>query len=159
MSELETPAGGRLPDSAWVLGWLFLGGQVVQILQRGFNQSGPAWVVLSVVLTAVVVRWFAAGVLRARTGRLVVVWILLSLGLLFSLLGGDLLVTAFTAAQLVALGVFSSTDYFRIQRTRNDATSVEIGGVLVLAVVVGILGGLTAQSDGDNPPIQLRVGL
>jgi hypothetical protein len=159
VSELETPAAGRLPVSAWVLGWLFLADQLVGLVQRGLSRSDAVWVVLSVVLTAVVVRWFAAGILRARTGRLVVVWVLLALVLLFSLLGGDLLATTFAAAQIAALGVFSSTDYFRRQRSRHDATGRQLRALLAIAVVVGILGGITASADGDDAPMHLRIGL
>jgi len=159
VSELETPAAGRLPGSAWVLAWLFLADQVVGVVQRGLSRSDAVWVALSVVLTAVVVRWFAAGVLRARTGRLVVVWVLLALVLLFSLLSGDLLALAFAAAELAALGAFSSTDYFRRQRSRHDATSWDLGGLLAIAVVVGVLGGITAPVDGNDAPMHLRIGL
>jgi hypothetical protein len=149
-----------------VLAWLCLGGQLLQLLLRGPSESDPVWVLLSVVLSAVVVRWFASGVLRARTGRLVVVWALLCLVMLLGVLGTlsgaeapgvvDLLATT---AQVVALGVFCSTPYFRRRRARPDAPRADLAGVLAIAVAVGVLGGATAPAVGDNPPIQLRIGL
>jgi hypothetical protein len=166
VSDLGGTSADRLPRSAWVFAWLCLGGQVVQLLLRGPNESDPVWVVLSVVLSALVVRWFASGVLRARTARLVVVWVLLCLVLLLgiagTLVGVDvpgvvgLLVST---GEVIALAVFCSTPYFRRRRARRDAPRADLAGILAIAVVVGVLGGVTAPAVGDNPPAQLRIGL
>ncbi len=155
-----------LPRSAWVFAWLCLADQLLRLATRGLSQSNPLWVVLSVVLTAVVVRWFSSGVLRARTGRLVVVWILLGAGLLLGVVGtlsdldlSGVLLLALSVGQVVTLAVFCSTPYFQAQRAAPGAARADLGVILAIAVVVGVLGGLTAPDDGNDAPIQLRVGL
>jgi hypothetical protein len=107
-------------------------------------------------------------VLRARTGRLVVAWVLFSLTLLFELVGlvgeaptpaaGDVLDLALTGATVASLAVFCSSDYFRRQRS-GAGSPPAIGGLLVIAVVVGALGGLTAPATGDGPGVHVHVGL
>jgi glucose dehydrogenase len=165
MTDLGGAQADRLPRSAWVFAWLCLAGGLLQLLLRGLSESDPIWVVLSAALSAVVVRWFASGVLQARTARLVVVWVLLCLVVLLGVVGTrsdadvpgllDLLVSV---AEVIALGVFCATPYFRRQRT-PPAPRADLGAVLAIAVVVGVLGGATAPAVGDNPPHQLRISL
>ncbi|WP_028643795.1 hypothetical protein [Nocardioides sp. URHA0020] len=166
MTQPAVPADDRLPRSAYVLAGLFLADQLLQLQDHGLSRSDGVWVLLSMVLSAAVVAWFAAGVLRARTVRLVVVWVLLGLAALLGVIGTlsgpdvrGLIDLAFTVGELVALGVFCSTHYFQRQRARAPGPGAHLGAVLAVSAVVGLLGGLTAPTDGDNPPTQLRITL
>ncbi|KQW47681.1 hypothetical protein ASC77_14720 [Nocardioides sp. Root1257] len=169
MSEQAAPGGGRLPVSAYVFAWLCLAAQLPGLATRGLSDSDGVWVVLSMVLSALIVGWFAAGVLRGRTVRLVLVWILLGLGALFTAIGivadlehvggWDLLLLLVTIGQVGALVAFCSTDYFRWQRSQPADAGPEISTLVAIAVVVGLLGGMTAAADGTGTPTQLRVGL
>ena len=166
VSDLGETGADRLPRSAWVFAWLCLGDQLLQLLLRGPSESDAVWVLLSVVLSAAVVRWFAIGVLQARTARLVVVWVLLCLVLLLGIAGTLVDVDApgvvgllASTCEVIALAVFCSTPYFRRRRARGDAPRRDLAGILAIAVVVGVLGGVTASAVGDDPPVQLRIGL
>lgn len=171
MTDPSGPAApDRLPPSAWALGWVCLAGQVLALAERGFSRSDLPWVLVSMVLTAFVVGWVSTGVLRARTVRLVLVWLLFAaelvlavIGTLFALtdpLGTALLDLAVAVAQVVTLAVFSTTAYFRRQREgATPGTQPDIAGLVLVAVLVGGLGGLTAPGSGPNPPVQVRVGL
>jgi UDP-N-acetylmuramyl pentapeptide phosphotransferase/UDP-N-acetylglucosamine-1-phosphate transferase len=144
-------------------------GQAVALADRGFSRSDALFVLVSMALSALVVGWVSAGVLRGRTGRLVVVWLLFGVALLLGILGAvddlpglsvvGVLQVAVLVAQPVALAVFCSSDYFRRQRSRpSPARKPSIGALVLVAVVVGALGGLTAPP-GDSRPHQVRVGL
>ncbi|MFD1827077.1 hypothetical protein [Mumia zhuanghuii] len=163
------PIVDKIPTAAWALAWLFLVGQCVELVARGPNSSDLPWVVASMALTALVVYWFADGVLRGRTARLVIVWIILSAATSLGLVGlliepaeaetTDLISCAFTVAQLIALGVFCSSDYFTTQRSRQDAPRSTLAPLLMIAVATGLLGGLTAPDGSESAPIHLRIGL
>lgn len=169
MTEIERPAGGRMPRSAYVFAWLCLVAQLVQLAHRGLSRSDGVWVFLSMALSALVLSWIAAGVLRGRTVRLVLVWILIvlgtvltGLGIVFDLSGTsgwDLLDLLLALGQVAALAAFCSTDYFQWQRAHPSVPGPDITALVALAFVVGLLGGLTAPGSGDNPPTQLRIGL
>ena len=166
----DTPqAVDPVPRAAWAMAWLFLGGQCVDLMARGPNSADLQWVAVSIVLTGLVIRWVADGVLRGRTARLVIVWILLSAAMSLSLLGlvidpsaigvEDVLSFAVTVAQLVALGVFCTTGYFRSRRAGSDVARSALAPLLIIAIATGVLGGLTAPVAGTSAPIQLRVEL
>ena len=170
MSNLHAePVADRLPTSAWVLAWLFLAGQVAQLMAHGLNRADGTWVAASMLLTALVVRWFADGVLRARTGRLAIVWLLLSAVVSLGFVGlavdaveltaADLVTCAFVLAQLTALGVFCTTDYFKDRRTRPSASRAALAPLLLIAVATGLLGGLTAPSGDESTSVQLWIRL
>jgi hypothetical protein len=157
----------RLPTSAWLLGWASVALEVLRVADRGISRSGPFLVLLSMTLTALVVAWFAAGVLRARMPRLAVVWLLLAAGVLLQLVGlmrgmagpGALLQLVAAVVQAAALGALCRSAWFRSQREAGRrGAGPEIGAVLALAVVAGALGGLAAPP-GDDAPVQLRIGL
>ncbi|MFS3128563.1 hypothetical protein ACLM5J_09175 [Nocardioides sp. Bht2] len=162
---------GALPRAAWVMAWLFLIGQVAGLMVQGLTRSDPVGVLISVVLTALLTWWFASGVLAARTVRLVIVWILLSaavaLGFVWIAIGGDEVTTAdvvtfaFAVAQLVALGSFCSTDYFKERRAGRPASRAAVEPLLLMAVLTGILGGLTAPtySAQDPSPTHFQIRL
>lgn len=164
------PGSVRLPASAWVLACACLIGQLLALVDRGFNSSDGTWVLLSIVLSALVVGWVSAGVLRARTGRLVLVWILFTAELVasvFSVIDGfsapaDMAILGLAASltQVVALALFCRSRYFQRQRS-HPAPEAEpsIAGLVLVAIVVGALGGLTSAENGNDPAQQLRVGL
>ena len=164
------PDSSRLPASAWVLAFSCLMGQLMALADRGFNQSDGTWVLLSIVVSALAVGWVSAGVLRARTGRLVLVWILFAAELIasvFSVIDGvstpaamAILGLAASLAQVVALALFCRSRYFQRQRSRpGQEAEPSIAGLVLVAIVVGALGGLTSNAHGNDPAQQLRVGL
>ncbi|KRF21005.1 hypothetical protein ASG90_00895 [Nocardioides sp. Soil797] len=170
MSNLATqPAVDRLPQSAWAIAWLFLVGQVVLLVTRGVNPADWPMVVVSMLLTAVIVRWLASGVLRARTVRLAIVWILLSLATGLSLVGllidpaattaVDLVDFAFTVAELVALGAFCRTNWFKNRRRSPNVSRSALAPLLLVVVATGLLGGLTAPFGGDAARMQIDIQL
>ena len=73
-----------LPSSIWVVAWASLAGQVVLVAWQGGRFDDEVSLVLSVALGVVVVGYVSAGVVRARTVRLVLAWVVLVL----SVIGG-----------------------------------------------------------------------
>jgi hypothetical protein len=61
------PTRHEVPQSAWVLGWACLAGQVASLVERGATDGDSA--LFSVPLSALVVAWVSHGVLRARMIR------------------------------------------------------------------------------------------
>lgn len=174
MNDLDTEAVVEtLPPIAWALAWLFLVGQVVLLFARGVNPAEPVWVVGSMLLSAVVVRWIADGVLRARTGRLAIVWVLLSADVAVGFIGfasdfasdavemtgAEVATFAFTLAQLGALGAFCTTDYFKARRVGPGVSRAALAPLLLVAVATGVLGGLTAPADSSSTSMHLKIGL
>lgn len=160
----------RLPTSAWTLAWLFLAMQVVTLMIRGTSSVSVPGVLISMLLTALVVMWVADGVLRARTARLALVWILLSAAFALGVAGlvadasdlsaSDVATLGFTPAQLITLVVFCTTNYFRDRRVRPGASPAALAPLLLIAVITGLLGGLTAAAGGEDVTgINLRIGL
>ena len=158
-----------LPRSAWALGWTCLAAQALSLADRGLDQSHVGWVTMSVVASAVVVGWVSAGVLRAKRFRLGLVWFSFVVAAVFSFIGvihpgathGFVgLGLAAAVAQLVALALFTRSRYFREQRSELSAgRQPDIAGLVLVAAVVGGLGGLTAPAVGPDLPNQLHVGL
>ena len=169
MTELGTTTAARMPPSAYVFAWLCLVAQLPALATRGVSDADGVWVLLSMVLSALVVGWFAIGVLRGRTVRLVLAWIIVALGTVLTGVGvvvhlshpsgWDLLLLLVSIGQIGALAAFCSTPYFQWRRAQPSAPGPDIGALVAIAVVVGLLGGLTAPADGDRSPVQLRVGL
>ncbi len=157
----------ELPASAWGVGWAFLGTQVFGLMRRGLTGADAPWAFLSMVLSAAVVAWFAAGVLRARPLRTGFVWVILVLGLLLELISllaeprlGDWFELVVSTIPVLALASFCRSPYFAEQRSLGaDASFVRpaIGGVLALAVVTGALGGITDRVDDSGT--QIHIGL
>ncbi|MEQ6900230.1 hypothetical protein [Nocardioides sp. YIM 152588] len=168
MTALDTrPAIDRLPTAAWAMAWLFLAGQVCALVVRGPSSSGAPWILASIALTVVVVRWVADGVLRGRTVRLVAVWVLISAAASVQLV--DLLIgpadvervlsLGFSAAQLAALAAYCSTGYFQACRAGRAAPRSVLAPLLLIAVASGFLGGLTEPAAPVSSSTVLRVGL
>lgn len=144
-------APSRLPTEAWLLGWSFLAGQVLTLLDVGSRQADEVSLVLSMVLGALLVGWISAGVLTARPVRFAGVCVLVALAIvadvvgLFSAGGSSGWALAHLAASLAsaaALAAYARTDYVAWRRTRPTAAGPSIAPVLAIAVVVGALGGI-----------------
>lgn len=158
-----------IPRSLWVLAWASLAGQVVLIAQRGLRPDDEVSVLLSVVLGALLVGWISAGVVRARTGRLVFVHVVLGLTVLFGMAtlffsrSADDVVSALVAlamslTQLGALLRFRTTEWFAWQRGRPPVhEGPAISGLVLIAVVVGALGGLVGDGVEDGFHVRIDV--
>lgn len=143
-----------LPAAAWVFAWTCLVGQVLRLLESGAQSEDS--IPLSMVLGAVIVTWFSYGALTGRTVRLVVVWIFLVLAALVTAVAvvdsgsaWSVLDAATSLVQLVAFARFTASDYFAGQRARPRQPSPPLGGILAIAVVVGVLGGVIG-ADTDS---------
>lgn len=163
----ETPEAEPVPTVAWAMAWLFLAGQVAGLMVRGVRSDDLPWTLASMLVAAVVVRWFADGVLRARTVRLVVVWIALSAAVCLALAGilsgttatsVDAVTLVFSVGQLVALGLFGTTAYFKACRSGSEVSAPTVAPLLLIAVATGLLGGMTASlPDGSATQVQIRL--
>lgn len=161
------PVPDRLPAAAWALAWSSVLAQAVAFADHGVKSDEGWAVVLSMLVGALVIWWFAAGVLSARTGRLVVTWVLLVLAFvaetvavvddaLAGTVGMPLLHLVSTVAMLASLGWFTTTAYYAWQRTRPRVSGPSRSGVLAVAVLVGLSAGVL-DTDPDAP-LQVRVG-
>lgn len=161
---IEPPT--RVPAAAWGLAWSCLVGQLLLLGERGAQSSDA--VPLSMLLGAVLVAWVSHGVLTGRTGRLVLVWVLFvvtAIGDGVALLDGGLSgVTGWpfvrltaSLVQIVALVWFTRTEYFAWQRSRPRVPGPPLGSLIAVAVVVGILGGVTGSA--ADAPTQISVNL
>lgn len=162
-------AADRMPASAWVLAWTCLAGAVLGLLTRGPSRADAVSVMISVALSALVVGWVSAGVLQARPVRFWFAAILVGLVTVLSLVGVvvqlptpevvDLLDLALTAATLGALVAFSRTSYFRAHRADPARPDPALARLVLIAVVVGMLGGLAAPAPGRDERHQIQVRL
>lgn len=164
-------AQDRLPASAWALGWVFLAGQVLQLLDRGVTRAGTSWALVSMVLSALLIAWFAAGVLRARPTRTFVVWLVMfievGLGLIAvvvplvtrtSVSGSSALGFAAALVEIFTLAVYCRSDcYLQLREGGSTARLPSLAGILILAALVGALGGIT--STGGDQTSFLHIGL
>ena len=157
-----------LPMSIWVVAWASLAGQALVVAAQGMRDDDEIGLVVSVVLSGLIVGWVSAGVIRARTVRLVVAWIVLSLAFLIELGGivgldgpgeAALHVLGLTTSvlALVGLAAFHRTEWFAWQSTRPPAAAgAHIGPLVTVAVLVGALGGITVPAeDGVNVRISV----
>lgn len=157
-----------LPRSIWVVAWASVAGQTVLLVRQGLRLDDEVSLVLSVVLGGLLVGYVSAGVVRARTVRLVLAWVVLllsALGELVGLVSVDdggravlaVLSLATTAVALVGLVRFRDTDWYAWQRTRPSAhEGAPIGQLVAIGVLVGVLGGLTGPVD-DGLDVHIRV--
>ncbi|MDN4163501.1 hypothetical protein [Nocardioides abyssi] len=138
------------PASAWVLAWSSVAVQMATLADRG--TAGEESALVSVPIGALLVAWVSAGVVRGRMVRTCLAGVILLLvvvgGVLDLVAGPSALELAGTAAACVALGAFvsyvRSDCYARLRADRRTALPTGFTGLVVLAVVVGALGGLTA---------------
>jgi hypothetical protein len=164
----ELPVPDRLPAAAWALAVSSVLAQVVTFLDDGVRTGGFD-VVVSMLIGALVIWWFAAGVLSARTVRLVITWVLLVLGAVVELVtvidvgppgqgGLPLLRLATSLAMLGSLMWFSTTPYYFWQRSRPRVSGPSRAGILAVAVLVGLSAGLVHVDDGASVDVQLGAG-
>jgi peptidoglycan/LPS O-acetylase OafA/YrhL len=145
-----------------------LAGQALLLVREGVRLDDEVSLVLSVVLGAFLVGYISAGVVRARTVRLVLAWVVLVLGLVVELVGvvsvdgprqGALVVfsLATTAVALAGLARFHRTDWYAWQRKKPPAhDGAPIGQVVAIGVLVGVLGGLIGPVD-DGLDVRISV--
>ena len=120
-----------LPKSIWVVALASLAGQAVQLARQGGRLDDEISLVLSVVLGGLLVGYVSAGVVRTRTVRLVLAW--------------------------VVLARFRGTDWYTWQRTKPSAhEGAPIGQLVAIGVLVGVLGGLTGPV-GDGLDVRVSV--
>jgi hypothetical protein len=156
------------PPSAWALACSCLAGALLGLAGRGFSDADEFWILVSVGLSALVVGWVSSGVLRARTGRLVLVWVIFSVEVVLGLLAvltelpgppaTSVLDLVTSVASITSLAVFCRTDFFRLQRSGAAGSAPPIEGLLLVAVAVGVLGGIAAPAQGDGPGIHVHIG-
>lgn len=157
-----------LPQSIWVIAWASLAGQAVPLVEQGGRSDDEISLLVSVVLGGLLVGYVSVGVIRARAIRLGLAWVVLVLSLIGEI--GDLVsiddpgqatVAVFSLATTVvslgALARFHRTDWFAWQRTRPSASEgPSIAGLVAVAVLVGVLGGLAGPVD-DGLDVRIRV--
>lgn len=148
-----------LPSSIRVVAWASLAGQVLLVVRQGVRHDDEVSLVLSVVVSALLVGYVSAGVVRARTVRLVLAWVVLVLGLIAGLVGlisaDDLsraavavLSLTITAVALAGLARFRHTDWYAWQRTRPPVhAGAPIGQLVAIGVLVGVLGSIAGPVD------------
>lgn len=160
------PVPDRVPAAAWALAWSSGLAQAVAFADQGVRNDEVWEVVISMLAGALVIWWFAAGVLSARTGRLVVTWILLVLAFvvetvsvvddaLAGVVGMPLLHLVSSVVMLASLAWFTTTPYYAWQRTRPRVSGPSRAGVLTVAVLVGLSAGVV-QTD-DQVPRRVQV--
>lgn len=164
----QSGAAPPLPSSIWVVAWASLAGQAVLLARQGVRDDDEVALVLSVVLGALVVGYVSAGVVRARTVRLAIAWVVLVLGLIAQLVGlvsvDDLakaalvaLSLATSALALAGLARFRRTEWYAWQRTKPSAhRGAPIGPLVAMGVLVGVLGGLIGPVD-DGIDVRISV--
>ncbi len=160
------PTPERMPTAAWALAWSSVLAQVMTALDVGVKPLDDEMVLLSMLLGALVVWWFAAGVLAARTVRLVVTALLLGLMLLVEVvtvvaeaLDGRVGITVLhlvtSVLMIGSLWWFTRTPYFACQRTRPARPGPSRAGVLTVAVLVGLSAGVV-QPAQDGLRVELN---
>ncbi|MFL6106554.1 MAG: hypothetical protein ACJ72L_06305 [Marmoricola sp.] len=156
ISDSQQPATEHryaVPESAWVLGWLFLAEQAIRLALDGVGENNV--ILVSAIISALLVAWFSYGVLTARPVRgmivLVLMW-LASIALAITFLTdpsiANLGALAVTVVQLIALLAFRKTPYFAWQRTRPHRNVAGLEPLIWMAVVVGVLGGIIGSGGG-----------
>jgi len=123
---------------------------------------------VSASIGAVLVAWVSKGVLTARRGRLVLVWAMFVLAAI--LYGVALLDTsvagtsgwrfvhfATSLVELACLAWFTNTEYFAWQRSRPQNAGAGLGGLILVAVLVGALAGVIGTPEDALVRFQINV--
>ena len=157
-----------LPSSIWVVAWASLLGQAVLLAQQGVRPDDEGSLVLSAALGALIVGYVSAGVVRARTVRLVLAWVVLVLSLIVQFVAlvsvddlGQAAVVALSLATtvlaLAGLARFRRTEWYAWQRTKpSPHEGAPIGQLVAMGVLVGVLGGLIGPVD-DGLDVRISV--
>ena len=167
MTDQPAQSAVPVPTAAWALAWSCLAGQVLLLGERGADSSAVEMLV-SALIGAVVVAWVSNGVLTARPGRLMLVWVISVLAAV--LYGAAMLDVSVAGAsdwrfvhfasslvQLACLAWFTNTEYFAWQRSRPRATATGLGGLILIAVLVGALGGVIGSPEDALVRFQINV--
>lgn len=156
----QRAAAPPLPSSIWVVAWASLAGQALLLLRQGVRYDDAVSIVVSVVGGALFVGYVSAGVVRARTVRLALAWVVLGLVLVAELLGmvladglGLAAISIFSltssAVALAGLASFGRTDWYAWQRTKPPVRiGAPIGRLVAIGVLVGMLGGVAGPVHG-----------
>lgn len=153
---------GAVPLSAGVLALSCLAAEAVTIADRGTKTSGETGIVVSMALGALLVGWFSLGVLRARSVRTTLVALLLAVSLLVTIAAlleaatpSEVVVAiggiALAAVPLAALGWYTTTDWHRWQRLHPGSPAPSATSLVLVAALVGVLGGLTPPAEQGSP--------
>lgn len=135
---------------AWVVGGCSVALQVVALIDRG-TVDLDAGTPVGMLLGALIVGWFSSGVVRGRTGRTVLVAILVTLMLVAS--AADVEGPLDVLDLALVIGVFAGLLAVRFSpvtawwRAHPDAGRGSLRTVLLLAVLTGALGGLVAPAE------------
>lgn len=155
-----------LPKSIWVVAWASLAGQVLLLVREGLRSDDQVSLAGSVVLGALLVGYVSAGVVRARTVRLMLAWVGLVLGVIGGLVGLvavdglsravlAVLSLATPVVALAGLARFRRTDWYAWQRTKPPVhEGASIRELVAVAVLVGALGGVIGAHD-DGLDVEL----
>lgn len=158
-----------LPKSIWVVAWASLAGQVLLWIREGIRSDDQVSLVGSVVLGALLVGYVSAGVVRARTVRLMLAWVGLVLGVIGGLVGlvsvddpGQavlaVLSLATAAVALAGLARFRRTDWYAWQRTKSSAhEGAPIGQLVAIGLLVGVLGGVLGGPVEERVDVRISV--
>ena len=151
-----------------MVAWASLTGQAVLLIRQGIRPDDEVSLAISVAIGALVVGYVSAGVVRARTVRLVVAWIVLMVSLIVELvwlMGVDgpgeaavvLLSVGTTVVSLAGLVRFRRTDWYAWQRRKPPRQrGAPIGQLVAIGVLAGVLGGLTGPAD-DGLDVRISV--
>lgn len=167
MTEQPPQPAPPVPTAAWVLAWSCLAGQVLVLGERGAGSSATGMLV-SALIGAALVAWVSKGVLTARRGRLILVWvmsvlavILYGVALVDTSAAGDpgwrFVHFASSLVQLGCLAWFTKTEYFTWQRSRPKEAAAGLGGLILVAVLVGALGGVIGAPEDSPMRLQINV--
>lgn len=152
------------PRAVWVLAWSSLVGQLVALADRGVTDGDSALV--SVPLSALVVAWVSAGVIRGRMVRTVLAGVILAVIALASVVGllVDPSALGLLEAVLASVSLAAYVAHVRnpvVARLQADrrAEPAGLAGLVALAILVGGLGGLTAPVPDDGPGFHVRISV
>lgn len=147
-----------VPISAWLLGWSFVAGQVLDLVVRG-TQPESAWP-LSIPLGVLIVVFISHGVMRARMIRFWFVVVLMVLAVVLGLVGlvveptvDGALSWVLSLAQARLLWTYAHTQWFGWQRTRASG-GPSLVPILAVAALVGALGGLIGPAEGTDTGLE-----
>lgn len=142
----------EVPPELWWFGWSFVGIGLVQLLVQGAKDDLVSAVV-SMGLSALVVAFFAAGVVRARGVRLGVVATLVGLLPVLAVVALVYDPTALGALEALVSGLqawllwrYTRTPWFAWQRTMPTG-GPSLAPILAVAVLAGVLGGLKVTQE------------
>jgi hypothetical protein len=161
----DTSHAPPLPFWALAVAVLSVLGELALIGEAGVR-SGTPGLPVSMVLTALGTVWVTYGVLAGRTTHLIVASVVMGAVAVAACwrflegvghpgwaLGQALLALAAPASLLALV----RSPYHAWQRTHHDVSEVPIGGVLLLAAVVGLLGPLSGPEQ-DRDGVHVVVG-